>query len=416
MIEPEHVQLMLEDASAQVAEPDFADRVWADARVISRRRRRLAVAVGAMAVVALIAAGVVAGPQLKQSTQLVAPSPNPLPTETITVPPSGDIDGAPYWMGPLAGSEPWLDGLPTVLSPELGIPDGRIQNLDSRPIRQVAVVLMREVEPGRYHPFLRSMGGRWAESTIDLVPTKDALGNNVAPLSTTAVAPSGSTVAFAQPGKLVVLDTTNGHAEDIPVPSATISHVAWTTTGDRVMVTGPDAAYRVIVGDLTPGLQRVVPIAQPADPDVLTPPLALDSDSTGQTLMSYDANGRGRLVQRPALPVYRWVGSTFSSGGLSARSLIPRQLPKLTENGQALAVVEANPQAPRKLMLLPDSIKEVRLPGRGVLGWYDDHTVLFESRTNDGGWILAWNVLNGQLLRVTELHVDSYALGPTLVR
>src|SRR5262245_66049193 len=103
MIEPEHVQLVLEDASAQVAEPDFADRVWVDARVISRRRRRLAVAVGATAVVALIAAGVVAGPQLKQSTQLVAPSPNPLPSETISVPPSGDIDGAPYWMGPLAG-------------------------------------------------------------------------------------------------------------------------------------------------------------------------------------------------------------------------------------------------------------------------------------------------------------------------
>ena len=46
MIEPEDVQVMLEDASAQVAEPDFADRVWADARVINRRQRRLAVAAG----------------------------------------------------------------------------------------------------------------------------------------------------------------------------------------------------------------------------------------------------------------------------------------------------------------------------------------------------------------------------------
>ena len=415
MIEPEDVQVMLEDASAQVAEPDFADRVWADARVISRRRRRLAVAAGATAVVALIAAGVVAGPQLKQSTQQVAPSPNPQPTETISVPPSGDIDGAQYWLGPLAGSEPWLDGLPTVLGPELGIMDGHIPNLESRPIRQIAVVLMRQIEPGRYHPFLRSVGGRWAESTIDLVPTKDALGNRVAPLSTTAVAPSGSMVAFAQPGKLVVLDTTNGHAENIPLPSATINHVAWTTTSDRVMVTGPDAAYRVIVGSVTPGLERVVPVVKPADPEVLTPPLSLDGDSAGQMLVSYDANGSGRLVQRPALPVSRWVGSTFSSGELSARSLIPLQVPKL-ENAEALAVVETGPQSPRKLLVLPDALKEVRLPGRGVLGWYDDHTVLFESRTMDSGWILAWNVQNGQLLRVTELQTDSYALGPTLVR
>jgi hypothetical protein len=416
MIKPEDVQLMLEDASSQVAEPDLADRVWADARVINRRRRRLTAAVGATAVVALIAAGVVAGPQLKRSNQQVAPSPDPVPSATITVPSTGEIDGVPYWLGPEPGSEPWLDGLPTVLGAELGIPNGRIQDLESRPIRQVAVVLMLQVEPGRYHPLLRSVGGRWAESSIELAAAKDADGNRVAPLSTTSVAPSGSMVAFAQPGKIVVLDTTSAHVEEIPVPSATIDHVAWTTTSDRVMASGPDAAYRVIVGDVTPGLQRVVQIARPADPAVLTPPLALDSDATGETLVSYDANGRGRLVQRPALPVNRWVGSTFSSGGLSARSLVPQPVPRLDHSAQALAVVEADPQSPRKLMVLPDSLKEVREPGSGVLGWYDDHTILFESRTTDAGWILAWNVQNGQLLRVTELRVDAVALGPTLVR
>src|SRR4029450_7555741 len=119
------------------------------------------------------------------------------------------------------------------------------------------------------------------------------------------------------------------------------------------------------VGDVTPGLQRVVQIARPADPAVLTPPLALDSDATGETLGSSDANGRGRLVQRPALPVNRWVGSTFSSGGLSARSLVPQPVPRLDHSAQALAVVEADPQSPRKLMVLPDSLKEGREPGSG---------------------------------------------------
>ena len=116
MSEPEHVQLLLEDASAQVAEPDFADRVWADARVISRRRRRLAVAVGATAVVALIAAGVVAGPQLKQSTQQVAPSPNPLPTvgrTGSTWPSSNAVRRSRWSPRRRRSSTPWARKTPT---------------------------------------------------------------------------------------------------------------------------------------------------------------------------------------------------------------------------------------------------------------------------------------------------------------
>lgn len=417
MNEPENVRLLLENASEHVDQPDLADRAWADARVAGKQRRRVTVAVGSVAVVALIVGGAIAGPQIKRSTDRTAPSPDPVPTATVTVPSTGEIDGTPYWLGPEAGSEPWLDGLPTVLGAQLRIPDDKVQELGERPIRQVAVVVLRKDGPGRYHPLVQSVSGRWAEaSAAKLVEIKNSAGEPQPPLDPTSVAPTGGKVAFAQPGKVVVVDTAAGSVTGYPVPSATIDRVAWMSTGDRLIASGPGEAYRVVIGPRTAGEQAVTRVAAAADPSSLTPPLALDSDTTGPMLISYDADLRGRLVHRPSLPVTGWVGSTFSAGGRSARLSTPVELPKVQRGSFALAVTGTRAQSPREVLVLPDSVKQVRVPGSGVLGWFDDHTVLFESRTKNAGWILAWNLQTRQLLRVTELQVDTVALGPALVR
>jgi hypothetical protein len=417
VIKPEDVQLLLEEASADVAEPDLADRVWADATVISRRRRRATAATGVAAVLGLVVAGVIAGPRVNRSNEQVAPSPQPLPSATISVPSAGTIDGTPYWLGPEPGGEPYLNRVASVLGDALAVPDGTLDDLRLRPVRQIAAVLLRKV-PGaeRYRPVVRSLSGRWAESAIELVPTKDAAGNSGVPLDTTAVSPTGSLVAFAQPGKVIVLDTANSRVDEIPVPSATIEDVAWMPTGDRLVVAGAGAAFRVVAGTTATGEQRVVRIGAAADPSALTAPLALDRESGGETLVAYDLDGRGRIAQRPVLPVTQWSGATFSSGALAARAFVPQLVPQLDRGAQGVAVVEAREGATAKLMMMPDGLKEVRTGGNGVLGWYDDHTVLFESRTADDAWILAWNVLSGQLLRVTELKVDAVAIGPTLFR
>lgn len=417
MTERENVQLMLENASEHVEGPDLVDRAWADARVVAKQRRRITAAVGSVAVVVLIAAGAIAGPQIKRSTDRVAPSPDPVPTATNTVPSTGEIDGTPYWLGPEAGSEPWLDGMVTVLGAQLAVPDEKQPELGERPIRQVSAVVLRGEGQGRYHPLVQSVTGRWAEvSAAKLVAVKNAAGETVQPLGSTSIAPTGGKVAFPQPNKVVVVDTVAGTVGAYPVPSATIDRVAWTSTGDQLIASGPDEAYRVVIGSRTANEPAVTRVPASGDPAALTPPLALDSDSTGPMLVSYDATMRGRLVHRPSLPITGWTGSTFSSGGQSARFGTPAQIPKVERGSRALAVTGTRAQSPRRVLVLPDSIKQVRTPGGGVLGWYDDHTVLFESRTKDSGWILAWNLQNGQLLRVTELRVDAVALGPALVR
>jgi hypothetical protein len=43
-----------------------------------------------------------------------------------------------------------------------------------------------------------------------------------------------------------------------------------------------------------------------------------------------------------------------------------------------------------------------------VLGWYDAQTVLVQVER----WVIAWNVPNGRVRRVTELEVSGVALGP----
>ena len=417
MNEQDNVRLMLENASEHVADPDLVDRAWTGARTAGKQRRRITAAVGSVTVVALIVAGAIAGPQIKRSTDRVAPSPNPLPTATASVPSTGEVDGTPYWLGPEAGSEPWLDPMGTSLGPQVVLPQGSVQQLGERPIRQVAAVVLRKDGPGRYHPLVQSVSGRWAEvSAAKLVETRNASGETAPPLRTTAVAPSGATVAFAQPNKVVVVDTVLGTVGAYPVPSATIDRVTWTMTGDRVIASGPGEAYRVGVGTKSGDEQGVAEVQAPGDPAALTFPLALDSDDGGPKLMSYDANVRSRLVYRPTLPVTGWVGSTISRGSQAARLATPDELPKVQRGSLAVVVTGTRPDSPRRMLVLPDSLKQERERGGGVLGWYDEHTVMFESRTKDSAWLLAWNLQNSQLVRVTELQVDAVALGPALVR
>lgn len=420
---PHDVKVLLEDAVAEIHEPeaavDLASRVWADATAIRRRRRRRTGMVVSAGIAGLVAAAVIANPRLDRSAEQVAPSPEPVPSPVVTVARAGQINGAPYWIGPAAGSEAWLDRIPTALGDRLTVPTGMVSDLKQRPVRRIAAVLLRRV-PGaqeRYRPMLLSVSGRWAESSIELVPTQDSEGKKYLPLAPTAVSPSDGMVAFAQPNSVVVLESATGISRRIPVPSATIRNVSWAPTGDRLLVSGDRIAFRVIVGVGAAGEQTVEQVAAPSDPRSMTSPLALDRDPIGETLISYDVEGRRKTEHRPKLPVAQWWGSTSTAGALAARAFEPDASPQLLGSSAGIAVVEAHPSTPAKLLALPDGADVTRESGCcQVMGWWDPHTVLFESRTSGDDWLLAWNVLTGQVRRVAELGVDVLALGPTLVR
>jgi hypothetical protein len=417
----EEVRALLEQASADVAEPDLAGSAWTRGRSIRRRRRRRTAMAVVAVVAAVVAAAVLTGPPGGRSKTPVAPTITPSIPATRNVPSTGTIAGMPYWVAPEPGAERYLDRIETPLTDYLETPRGRLDPIWQRPVIRVAAVVLRKI-PGsdRFRPAVLSTYGRWAESAIELEMTRDADGNRSLPLDTTAVARDGERVAFPQPNKVAVLDATTGELTEIPVPSATIENVSWMPTGDQLLASGRGEAFRVVIGE-RPGEHTVSQVSPGGDPGAVTAPLAFDMDGSVPVLARYDVSGRRTVERFLSMPVSEWYGASFTAGSLVARSLLSQPIGELqgrTVSGspQMIAVVEAAPGAPGRLLVLDDATDTThRFKGCcSVLGWYDARTVLLESKSGTESWILGWDVRTGELYRVTQLNVDAVAIGPIL--
>jgi hypothetical protein len=415
----EEVRDLLEEASAGIAEPDLADAAWAGGTSIRRRRRRRTAMAAVAVALAVIVAAVLAGPPGGRSGTPVGPTPTVSASATRTVSSTGTISGMPYWVAPQPGAERFLDRIDTPLGDLLKLPPYQLDDIGQKPVIRVAAVLLRRL-PGteKFRPAILSVYGRWAEAPVDLVMTKDSGGNQAQPLDATAVARDGERIAFPQPNEVVVLDATSGQVERIPVPSATIENVAWLPTGDRLLVSGDGAAFLVFVG---PDDQAVRAIQPAADPWAVTAPFALDQDGEVPALVRYDVAGSRTVEQFLSAPVSQWYGPSFTAGPLVARAFFSEPVGDLagrtvSDKPHMVAVIEAAPGAAGKLLILDDATDSTfRFKGCcSVLGWYDDRTVLLESRSGVDNWILGWDVRTGQLRRVTELSAEVVALGPIL--
>jgi hypothetical protein len=416
---PQDIRNLLERASDHVAEPDLTESTWTTAAGISRRRRRRTALGAALVAGTTVVAVLVGGDRLDQGGEPVGPTQPPPTTVTAGLASAGTIGEVPFWIAPAAGSERWLDPIVTPLGEELVVPDDTLDDLKQRSIRRLAAVTLRRV-PGAdaYRPALLSGSGRWAESTLELVPTRDGVGNRGLPLDPTAISPEGNRVAFPQPDAVVVLESSSGDFEKIAVPSATIENVAWLPTGDRLLVSGDGASFLVLVGDIAAGEQRVRRIGGTADPWAVTP-AALDLTGSAVTMSGYSATGSHLTGKQLALPVGQFYEATIGRRALVARAFRATPTPDLaghTESAtpQMLAVVEA-PGDAAKLLIFDENRSSPRASACcAVIGWYDDDTVLFEARSPSGSWLLGWNVRTGLTRRVSELLVDVLAVGPAL--
>ncbi len=404
VVDPER----LEEASAGVPEVDLTERVWADAYVASRRRRWWSVLLVIVVVVVLVVAAILAAPQVQHGSDDLLPTPV-RPTQATSVPRTGTIAGLPFWTAPPSGSEAWLDRLDTGLGDKLTVPPGELQYLRERPVSRVGAVLLRPTSPGHYRPVVLSARGRWAQAELDLVPTVDADGNESPPLTATAVSPVGSLVAFPQPNAVVILDTTTGTTRRITVPSPTIRNVGWMPSGDLLLASGDAGTYLVSASGL------VSQVDARSDPSSATPPMALDSIDTREALVRIDPSGERTADLWTDLPVSSWLGATFTTNTLAARTFIPdssSQLRSLRGDAEVVAVLDGRSPTAGALLLMGGGGDLPRAKNCcGVLGWYDEHTLLVESRTTAWNWILAWDVLTGRVMRVTELDADAVAIG-----
>ncbi|GAB2668711.1 TolB-like translocation protein [Kribbella swartbergensis] len=407
----EDIQPLLYQASDLLPEPDLADSAWVGG-LAARRRRRRSVVIGLVAglVVAVVAA-VGVGVNGTRSSELVPPPTTPTQPRDY-VPAAGQIAGIDYWVAPPAGSEPFLDRLHTPLGDRLRPPEDA-EPLAESPIDHLAAVVLQE-HSGRYDALLLGADSRWARADLELLPIRTG-----SPLSSGAISPDGRFVAFPQPGALVTVDVTTAEVFRVALPSQDVSSVSWLSNGERILVSGPNVAYRVLVGEGRYDEQPVTPVSASRNPASITAPYRIDSGA----VLRYMINGQYTVDSELRLPVRTWVGQTFSTYTMAARLFVAddlQQVPTKSSQPQVVAAISTLRALPSALLVLAETEPStpgtadpahVREPGCcAVLGWYDDYKPLIQVQ----GWILAWDVRSGKVQRVTELDVDGVAFGPGL--
>lgn len=367
---------LLDRASLQLVEVDLADRAWALARDRrARRRRRVLSGIGSVS-----AAGVVVAVALGVDRGGSSPSPGPTPSTSVTAAVNRLPDGTMYAAMPLEGDEDQLPdydaGLPSAIDPE-----GRavkLSTLDAPPSSVVAVYLRRS---GTHYRAVLVPKDRTqvVVDGLDLLPTRDAGGNEGLPLGPKAISPEGRWVVFPQPGAVVRLNLETGAVDRYAVPAQDLEVAEW-GEGLRVVARTENRAW-------------TLDLAQPAPKATRTtvPPL---------------------ITRGVDVPVTNLYGQTVSAGRWSASGAYLDQdvtAPVIVRgNGpiyQGVVVVDTEAGTGR-VLLAPESPdgRTGRLNGCcPVLGWADASTLLFRSTGYDGSWVLAWNVETGRLYDVTRL-------------
>jgi hypothetical protein len=406
----EDVRPMLVQAVDGMPEPDLADPSWTTAYGIRRRRRRSMVAALVAIVVIGSVAALIAG--LTGGKAGIAPPTTPPSGPPGVVPSAGQIAGMDFWIAPPSGSERYLDHVDTPMGDELKLPDAPA-NLSETPVKQIVAVVLAD-HSGSYEPLLLDSDGHWSRADLRL----SAIGVGT-PLSSGAVAPNGELVAFPQPGALLVLNATNAGVQRFNVPTQDLRSVSWLPDSNRLLVSGPDTAYRILIAGGGFGERAVTPVEPSGDPAATTAPYRLDGGIGQVSLSRYSVNGGWTLSGAAPLPVESWVGQTFSSGTAAARLFMSGELSQLPNaRPQVVAALSVQRSQPDRLLVLGASPPAtagtnapdvVRPPGCCfVLGWYDDDSVLIQVE----GWVIAWDVRTGRVRRVTELEVSGVALGP----
>lgn len=411
------VRPLLLDSVDSLPEPDLADEAWSAGLTDWKRRRRVRVVVALVVIVAAVVAAVLTSGGRSRT----GPVPPTTPPSNVPgyIQPAGQIAGIDFWLAPPAGSEAYLDRIHTPLGDVLRYPD-RARPLADGPLERLAAVVLAERD-GWYEPLLMDADSTWARPELMLRPIRTG-----SPLSAGAISPDGRFVAFPQPGGMVAIDVTNAQEVRYPVPTEDIREVAWFPDGNRVLASGPNAAYRILVGQGFSGEKPLVTVAPHPDPAAVTAPFRLADGA----VYRYLPTGRWGVDSALQLPVQSWNGHTFTApgGGVAARLFVAdglAQVPTVASQPQVVAAIATLRAEPSRLLVLGETPPNtrgtpspatpgpaaVREPGCcAIIGWYNERVPVVQVK----GWLLGWDLRTGQVHRITELEVPAVAVGPGL--
>ena len=399
------VTATLEAAGATVREMDLPERAWHDARLHRATTRR-------RAATAIVAAALVVGAAAIGGRDPVVPAaPPPSPMSLTQVPLLEEAvwhttaDGLRYVVAPTAGTEADLAvlevGLPAVIDP------GREHHLASGP-RPAGLgafgdaVYLERRAPGRWVPVLLYGDGELL--TLDdvvLTDLRTAAGVAQPPLGVWAFSGDKTTLAFAQPGKVVVFDVDTRRAHTVAIPSRTLEWAAW--RGNHLMAGSAEGLW-------SPGLSASWPRPEPPR----RPGAREFRVEAGRTVLDEHAPDAATLPRTVGWPRTTPVGQTVSDAGQFASAF--RLAPGGARDVEAVdprQVIVATNRLGRERMLVFGEEQPRATDCCTVLGWTVRGEVVYLSAAPSGTWLMGWNVETGLVRRVSQF-LTSDAVPPLI--
>jgi hypothetical protein len=398
------IRALLEEASAGVLEVDLAERAWQQALLQrSATRRRV---LSGFVIAAVWAAGVWAGDRGQAIIPTTGPTGFPgvtrpaLPTtaDPTPVPQAAEAvwhtsaDGPKYVVAPAAGTEASQPLLATGLTPV--IDPNRPHELASshRPSGLKALgdaVYLEERSPGQWVPVVVWGDGRlFTLDTVALAGLRTGPGIGGPPLDVWAFSGDKTSLAFPQPGRVVVVDVGTRTAHDIAIPSPDLQWAGWL---------GGYVRAGSATGTWSPGLSPRWPAPDPPR----SPGAREFRVENGRTVLDQhlpDPSARPVPVDWPHT---RPLGETVSDAAqyASAFALGPGQDRHLQAAAPRTVIVATNRMGYERMLVFGE--EQPRDPGCcTVLGWTVRGEVLYLSVAPSGTWIMGWNPESGIVSRV----------------
>jgi hypothetical protein len=397
----EDLSAMLMELADEVQPRPQAERAWAKARQVRRRRAGIGAAVSVLLISTTIAIGQLAGSS-------PSPTANPSPTWTETTVGKARIDRLPPRIDPdrtlSAGWPPSLD------------PPADAATLQATPLSH-AVLLFQPEHAGPIFAYGEGSinGGsgngkfHWVRLDVNLTDTEDVGGNRAAPLDRGSLGPLGLHAAFAQPNEVVIVDLRDGTVQRIPLPGLN-EEVTWFPNGRNLLVSTGTKTWLVslteVIGEVAANGFDVAALV--GDGTGLTT-LAMP-DSQPPVIRRYDDPGRTEfghttldLVGADPYHISYLAPRSWRMGSLIATAASGQ-----VDNrpGDFVMVVDAQTGAVTNVLDLGDP----RVKGCcTVMGWQTSDVVLVRTE----GDLLVWRLSTGLVTQLADNVPGSISVAPT---
>ena len=277
-------------------------------------------------------------------------------------------------------------------------PDVALQGPWTDPVR---AVMLRYTGPGVMRPVLYRPNSQLSLVEMDaltLTLLTDKEGNASEPLGNRAINEDRRRIVFPQRGKVLLLDAQTGDFRSFTVADDHLHDAGWAADGATIIAQSDAAAWRI---DSTTGdVERLGEVAYPGFSQFV-------ADESGVRLLRFASTGtNGAASDSPPIFSGTWGSTVTSDAEWAASGGFLTDAAQTLGAYQGVFAIESERMANPRLLLAPGGSDAGGL-GKGccaALGWVSSDRLLVRW----GSDILLWNVVSGEIARVSKAPVPVY--------